>query len=237
MTQQKSEHRRGAQASGNRGPTRGVESLGGAKAVPVEQQMRQLGWLLGTAEEAASAAADGRVARVLSLATTRAAPKPRSREKTVASATMEEVCERLFAAFEHVAANRGAPGPDRQRIEQVRMHLPELLPALRAALLDGSYQPGDIWRVWIPKAGGGQRGLAARGESRSAFDPRRIPPRGVAQRSNIGHILASRALRSGRIVGLGATTDFHHGLLSPGRGHRQAAHTTRPVPGLPGPTG
>jgi group II intron reverse transcriptase/maturase len=127
--------------------------------VPVEQQMRQLGLLLGTAEEAASAAADGSVARVLPLATTRAAPKPRSSEKRVASATMEEVCERLPAACEHVAANQGAPGPDRQRIEQVRVYLPELLPELRAALLDGSYQPGDIRRVWIPKAGGGQRGL------------------------------------------------------------------------------
>ena len=73
--------------------------------MPVEQQMRQLGLLLGTAEEAASAAADGRVARVLSPATTRAAPKPRSSEKRVASATMEEVCERLPAACEHVAAN------------------------------------------------------------------------------------------------------------------------------------
>ena len=143
MTQQKSEHRRGAQASGNRGPTRGVESLGGAKAVPVEQQMRQLGWLLGTAEEAASAAADGRVARVLSLATTRAAPKPRSREKTVASATMEEVCERLLAAFEHVAANRPAPGPDRQRIEQVRVHLPALLPAFRSLRRRNIYVPSE----------------------------------------------------------------------------------------------
>jgi retron-type reverse transcriptase len=44
-------------------------------------------------------------------------------------------------------------------IEYVREHLPELLPELRAALLDGSYRPGDIRRVWIPKAGGGQRGL------------------------------------------------------------------------------
>jgi group II intron reverse transcriptase/maturase len=72
---------------------------------------------------------------------------------------MEEVVERLEQAFLNVAANGGAPGPDRQDIEQVREHLSELLPGLRAALLDGSYRPGEIRRVWIPKAGGGQRGL------------------------------------------------------------------------------
>ena len=54
---------------------------------------------------------------------------------------------------------------------------------------------------------------AARGKSPSAFGERCIPPRGVAQRSNTPGILAFRAWRSGRIVRLGATTDFHHGLL------------------------
>ena len=55
--------------------------------------------------------------------------------------------------------------------------------------------------------------LAARGKSPFAFGERGIPPRGVAQRSNTPGILAFRAWRSGRIVRLGATTDFHHGLL------------------------
>jgi group II intron reverse transcriptase/maturase len=73
---------------------------------------------------------------------------------------MEEVVERLEEAFGHVAANKGAPGPDRQTIEYVHEHLPTVLAKLRRALLDGSYQPGDIRRVWIPKADGkGQRGL------------------------------------------------------------------------------
>ena len=72
---------------------------------------------------------------------------------------MEEVVERLEAAFGKVAANQGAPGPDRQTIEQVRKHLPRVLARLRATLLEGTYQPGGIRRVWIPKAGGGQRGL------------------------------------------------------------------------------
>ncbi len=75
---------------------------------------------------------------------------------------MGRICERLDIAFRHVAANRGAPGPDRQSIEEVREHLPEVLSLLTEALLSGSYRPGDIRRVWIPKAGGGERGLGIR---------------------------------------------------------------------------
>ena len=71
---------------------------------------------------------------------------------------MEELVEQLDAAFEHVASNKGAPGPDRQSIADVRKHLDEILPSLRRALLSGDYQPGKIRRVWIPKSGG-KRGL------------------------------------------------------------------------------
>jgi group II intron reverse transcriptase/maturase len=72
---------------------------------------------------------------------------------------VEEVVEGLSRAFDKVAANKGAPGPDRQTIEGVRKRLPEVLAKLSAALLTGTYQPGEIRRVWIPKGGGGQRGL------------------------------------------------------------------------------
>jgi group II intron reverse transcriptase/maturase len=72
---------------------------------------------------------------------------------------MEELVEQLEAAFHHVASNKGAPGPDRQSIDDVREHLDVILPALRRDLLSGLYQPGLIRRVWIPKGGGGQRGL------------------------------------------------------------------------------
>ena len=34
-----------------------------------------------------------------------------------------------------------------------------ILPVLRRELLSGRYRPGDVRRVWIPKPGGGQRGL------------------------------------------------------------------------------
>ena len=74
---------------------------------------------------------------------------------------MEEVAkeENLKRAFEAVAANDGAPGPSRQTIAEVREHLREILPGLASELLAGTYRPGMIRRVWIPKPGGGQRGL------------------------------------------------------------------------------
>ena len=75
--------------------------------------------------------------------------------------TMKEVAddENLRCAFEAVARNKGASGPDGQAIEEVREHLDDLLPEMKRALLEGRYQPGMIRRVWIPKPGGGERGL------------------------------------------------------------------------------
>jgi retron-type reverse transcriptase len=75
--------------------------------------------------------------------------------------TMEAVANHgnLICAFEEVAQNRGAAGPDGRSIDEVRKHLGELLPVLRRRLLDGTYRPGMIRRVWIPKPGGGERGL------------------------------------------------------------------------------
>jgi len=74
---------------------------------------------------------------------------------------MEEVArvENLKRAFERVASNDGAPGPDRQAISTVHRHLDETLRTLSCTLLDGSYRPGTIRRVWIPKVSGGERGL------------------------------------------------------------------------------
>lgn len=58
-----------------------------------------------------------------------------------------------------VARNKGAPGRDGQTVEKVVEAAPEPLPRLRLALISGTYRPGDIRRVWIPKPGGGQREL------------------------------------------------------------------------------
>jgi len=83
-----------------------------------------------------------------------------TQQPTLPSMTLEEVAsiENLRAAFKQVRSNKGAPGPDRQTVDEVHANLPTLLPAVRGALLDGSYRPGMIRRVWIPKPGG-RRGL------------------------------------------------------------------------------
>lgn len=160
MARQKSEDC--IKPKGRRKPvvTRGVENPGGGEAVPVDEQPRQLGLRFETAEQYAKAEADG--ARVVHRRTTRAHAEPKSkrRETGVLAATMESVAGRLRDAFARVASNRGAPGPDGKSVDEVRKHLDELLPELSESLLAGAYEPGNIRRVWIPKAGGkGQRGL------------------------------------------------------------------------------
>ena len=70
----------------------------------------------------------------------------------------QQPCQEV-RAFQKVASNKGAPGPDRKGIETVRAHWPEVRAELSRSLLDGSYRPGMIRRVWIPKGSGGQRGL------------------------------------------------------------------------------
>ena len=59
-----------------------------------------------------------------------------------------------------------------------------------------------------------QSNLAARGEGLAAFDGRCIPAGCVAPPSNTPGILGRRALLAGRLARLGATPDFHHGLLA-----------------------
>ncbi len=161
MARQKSEDRIKPKSRRKSALTRDDEPSGGGKAVPVNERTWQLGLPFGTAEngeEQSSPLVDG-PARDLSRAGTFAGPKPESKDKTAMSATMEEVTKRLDEAFQSVTSNRGAPGPDRQSTEQVRACWDELREELAAALLEGTYRPGDIRRVWIPKAGGGQRGL------------------------------------------------------------------------------
>lgn len=139
-------------------PTAAVER--GGKAATESKEAKQLGLRFETADSPQGA--DGEAATGQPVAVTRAVPKSKSREEQAMSAmTMEEVAsqENLMRAFVQVARNDGAPGPDRQSIDEVEAHLVEILETLQAELLTGSYKPGMIRRVWIPKSGGGDRGL------------------------------------------------------------------------------
>ncbi len=160
MTRQKSEDCIKPQGRRKSVETQGIESLGGGEAVPVNKQPEQLGLRFETAEQYAKAEADGVKVTRRRVTRTHAEPKSKRRETEVLAATMESVTLRLRIAFASVASNRGAPGPDGKSIKEVREHLEELLPELSESLLKGEYEPGEIRRVWIPKASGkGQRGL------------------------------------------------------------------------------
>jgi RNA-directed DNA polymerase len=65
----------------------------------------------------------------------------------------------LALALLNVVRNKGAPGIDGQTIEDAEAKAPKLLNRLRRELLEGRYRPGDVRRVFIPKPGGGRRGL------------------------------------------------------------------------------
>jgi group II intron reverse transcriptase/maturase len=65
----------------------------------------------------------------------------------------------LARALLHVAQNKGAAGVDGQSVGEAVEASRSLLPKLCRELRSGSYRPGDVRRVWIPKPGGGQRGL------------------------------------------------------------------------------
>jgi RNA-directed DNA polymerase len=157
MAQQKSEGR--VVAEGGVMPAERVGSSPGgqAKAVPVEETTLQLCLPIATAENPRGATR--RTARDRLGAVLAEAPKAIGNAGTAASATMEEVASRLTSALLKVASNKGAPGPDGQTIEALLERWPVVLPRLQADLLQGTYRPGEIRRAYIPKAGGGQRGL------------------------------------------------------------------------------
>lgn len=74
---------------------------------------------------------------------------------------MEKVVERcnLKMALKRVEANKGAPGVDGMRFEELRSYLKEHWPRLKGELLEGTYQPAPVRRVEVTKYGGGVRQL------------------------------------------------------------------------------
>jgi group II intron reverse transcriptase/maturase len=157
MAQQKSEDRVVPEGGVMPAEPAGSSPGGQGKAVPVEETAVQLSLSIVTAENPKGATR--RRTRDRLGAIRAGAPKAIEKAGTAAPATMEEVAYRLTGALLKVASNKGAPGPDGQTIEALCERWPVVLPRLQADLLQGTYQPGGIRRAYIPKAGGGQRGL------------------------------------------------------------------------------
>jgi len=90
-------------------------------------------------------------------------------KKTSGSATgaadpdrlLEEVASEanLATALLNVVQNKGAPGLDGQTVDMAETKATSIIGRLRHDLLNGKYRPGDVRRVWLPKPGGGRRGL------------------------------------------------------------------------------
>ena len=77
------------------------------------------------------------------------------------SRLLEEVASEanLAKALLNVVRNKGAPGVDGQTVEAAEAKAPSIIARLHRDLLTECYRPGDVRRVWLPKPGGGQRGL------------------------------------------------------------------------------
>jgi group II intron reverse transcriptase/maturase len=74
---------------------------------------------------------------------------------------MERVVERENAkeALKRVRRNKGGPGVDGMRVEELEPYLHEHWQTIREQLLAGTYRPNAVKRQLIPKSGGGMREL------------------------------------------------------------------------------
>ena len=106
----------------------------------------------------------GRGGRNPSRASDGAEPCTATRGRTkaeVATQLMEQVVERgnMWKAYERVVRNKGAPGADGMTVGDLKAWLQAHWPAVKAALLTGSYLPREVRAVDIPKPSGGVRTL------------------------------------------------------------------------------
>jgi RNA-directed DNA polymerase len=147
-------------SEGGRKVAQTASSTRGEKAVTARNGAVQLGLFRETADSPKGDDGGADMGRPVPAA--RAVPKSRSEKGRAPPAmTMEAVSaiSNLKRAFERVARNDGAPGPDRQSVEAVSKELHDILPWLSRELCAARYLPGMVRRVWIEKAGGGERGL------------------------------------------------------------------------------
>jgi group II intron reverse transcriptase/maturase len=74
---------------------------------------------------------------------------------------MERIVERdnVVKALKRVVRNKGSPGIDGMRVQELRAHLAENWVRIRGEVLAGAYQPTPVREQEIPKSGGGMRKL------------------------------------------------------------------------------
>jgi RNA-directed DNA polymerase len=72
---------------------------------------------------------------------------------------METIVEKenMHRALKKVRSNKGAPGVDGITTDELTAHLQAHWPAIKSKLLDGTYKPGPIKGIRIPKPQGGER--------------------------------------------------------------------------------
>ncbi|WP_241760969.1 group II intron reverse transcriptase/maturase [Rickettsia endosymbiont of Ixodes scapularis] len=74
---------------------------------------------------------------------------------------MEEICsqENMNRAYKRVVSNKGAPGIDGMKVDELSNWIKVNKEFLINKLLDGTYSPQPVKKVMIPKPNGGQRML------------------------------------------------------------------------------
>ncbi|MES2784716.1 MAG: group II intron reverse transcriptase/maturase [Pseudomonadota bacterium] len=89
------------------------------------------------------------------------AARGRTKAEVATEALMEQVVERgnMWAAYERVLRNKGAPGADGMRVGELKAWLQAHWPSVKKALLAGSYLPREVRAVDIAKPQGGVRTL------------------------------------------------------------------------------
>lgn len=87
--------------------------------------------------------------------------KALQRNDSLTDGLMEQICRssNLNQAYKRVKANKGSPGVDGMKVNEMRDFIAEHKDALIRSLLNGDYRPQPVRQVEIPKSGGGVRQL------------------------------------------------------------------------------
>lgn len=117
-----------------------------------QKSQMKMAFMEGSESEARAASREGTEARI---ATRQDESLTRSEE------LMEEICERenLKRALKRVKGNKGAPGIDGMKVEELPGYLKRRWPEIKEQLLSGEYKPKPVKRVEIEKPEGGVRKL------------------------------------------------------------------------------